>query len=779
MFTITGSDTPDPADGFAVTNAGDVPLWDFVLDKDLQAIGYPISQRWTNGPFTLQAFQKVILQWDPGRERLNYYNTLDVLANRYPQIALPNVPAHHVLAEDAGQDFATVTRNHLALLEANAKIKARFLAEPNWLNLYGLPIRYENREVDGNPNGLQVLRTQRTVFEIWNVPAPGTTPGRVQLQNVPDKVKKLDNVIIPHEAKHPLGTFAPPTEAVSVEGAQSEGTLSTRAAQEIAAIDWVQDGLTPIERQALDELTLLGRVSQDLLLHIFGHIWVSGIHSPPTERDLPILRVLVEIAELPWIKDGITDDEHESIRTEYDLRTAAIRAINGQDWVQDGITSIEQTALGYLERLMDLSEDMLLQIVRNIWVDGIHSQPTEQNIANLELIVAIAEIPSIRNSLESGDSDPFSRLYDLSHGWASQFRLLLNKPWARDGLAREEEQVIRHLRTLATAQTDGPEDDHVSSVVDVIVNMPFLNSIEGYDRLALRSLERIRFSKYQYFPHIVSQYQDRGGITDRDAQIVAVLDEIVNRDDSLLPRFLNEDGISLENRTITLPRSGNMHIGIIRQELGWSKTVEHLERAIRQTEDIMNEPFPVNYIALLVSDTVKPWGGWYYGSHITIQDGYDDPKHYFSRFTDRILTHEVSHYYWHSCPSWLCEGGAVFVEIRAGVLGSGARADLAHKCGQTNIQDISLDHTSNCRYFLGAQMLHDLYFILGEDLFQVGLQRLYHATQGGDGPESCEGVEIGLCYLRYAFTEETTPHAAATAEEFITRWYHGYSSRFN
>ena len=204
LFTITGSDTPDPADGFAVTNADGVPLWDFVRDRDLQAVGYPISQRWVDGPFTLQAFQKVILQWDPGTGQMNYYNTLDVLANWYPHVNLPNVPVHEVLAADFGADFATVTQNHLAILDRNPKIKSRFLAEPDWLNLYGLPIRYEAREVNGNAEGLQVLRTQRTVFVVWNVPAPGTTVGQVLLQNVPDKVKKLTNVIIPDAAKAPI-----------------------------------------------------------------------------------------------------------------------------------------------------------------------------------------------------------------------------------------------------------------------------------------------------------------------------------------------------------------------------------------------------------------------------------------------------------------------------------------------------------------------------------------------------------------------------------------------
>ncbi len=780
LFTITGSDTPNPADGFAVTNADDVPLWNFVRAKDLQAIGYPISQRWTDGPFTLQAFQKVILQWDPDRERMNYYNTLDVLANRFPQIELSNVPPHQVLPEDAGQDFATVTRNHLTLLDSNPKIKARFLAEPDWLNLYGLPIRYENREVHGNPIGLQVLRTQRTVFEIWNVPAPGTTPGNVQFQNVPDKVKRLDNVIIPNAAKDPLATYAPPPAIASTDDAPEGATLSARAAQEIARVEWIQDGVSPIEQRALDELNTLGIVSEDFLFHIFQFIWVGGIHSPPTERDIRVLRTLVEIGGLPWIQDGITEDEHEAIQAEYDLRTEGIRAIDGLDWVEDGVSHIDEIAIGHLERLLDHSSELLVHIVRHVWVDGIHTPPTEQNLANLELLVAIAEIPWIRSKLQEGNHDQFLAYFALGNGWAPHFRQLLAKPWAQDGLVRDEEQVIGYLRTIALAQNEGPEDDHVGSVVQAIVEMPFLQSIEGHDPVTLRSLQDIRFRHYHYFVHIVSHYQGRGGINDRDAQIVPVLDEIVDRDDSLLHRFLNEDGVSLENRTITLPRSGTMHIGIVRLRNGWSKTMEYLERAIRQTEDIMNEPFPSNYIALLVADTVKPYGGWYYhGTHITMQDGYDDPKHYFSRFTDQVLTHEVAHYYWHSCPSWLCEGGAVFVEIRAGVLGSGQRQDLAHKCSQTDIQSIASDHSTNCRYFLGAQLLHDLYFILGEELFQVGFQRLYRATQGLEGPDSCDGMESGLCYLRYAFTQDTTPHAAATAWEFISRWYHGYSSRFN
>ena len=345
LFTVTGGDTEDPDDGFAVTNAYDVPLWDFVQDKDRDALGYPISQRWVDGPFTLQAFQKVILQWDPGKQRVNYYNTLDVLANRYPHVELPFVPAHQVLAEDQGVSFGTIIRNHLALLEQNAAIKERFLAEPDWLNLYGLPIRYEERAVDGNPQGVQLLRTQRTVFVVWNVPTPGTTVGRVNLQNVPDKVKQLSNVIIPDRVKQPLRELAPDASAA------------------IHALPWATDGVSTLEQAAIHRLAHLARRSPDLfwyLLHEMHLPWAREIirkpwHSPLTPATLEGLDLVARIAALPWVQDGLTDFERLPFRILTDsafIWPAYVAAVLQRAWLHDGVSHDERRVLdetfGYL-----------------------------------------------------------------------------------------------------------------------------------------------------------------------------------------------------------------------------------------------------------------------------------------------------------------------------------------------------------------------------------------------------------------------------------------------
>ena len=108
LFTITGGDTSEPDDGYAVTNADGVPLWDFVRERDLQAIGYPISQRWVNGPFTFQAFQKGDPPVGPRQEPHELLQHARRAGEPLPRVELPNVPA----APGAGSGPGRRLRHH-------------------------------------------------------------------------------------------------------------------------------------------------------------------------------------------------------------------------------------------------------------------------------------------------------------------------------------------------------------------------------------------------------------------------------------------------------------------------------------------------------------------------------------------------------------------------------------------------------------------------------------------------------------------------------------------
>lgn len=199
LYTNTGSDTADPFDGFAVTNAGGIPFWNFYRTLSPQDVGYPISRRFQLDGLWVQAFQKVILQWQPATGTFNYLNTLDLLADRHPGVELPFLPAHKVLPLPADAAFAECQAAQLAILDSNPQIKAEFLGAPDWLDLFGLPIAYE---VFGDGD-VEVLRAQRAAFAIWRVEAPGVEIGRVVRQNIPDEIKKLTGVLIPESAKIP------------------------------------------------------------------------------------------------------------------------------------------------------------------------------------------------------------------------------------------------------------------------------------------------------------------------------------------------------------------------------------------------------------------------------------------------------------------------------------------------------------------------------------------------------------------------------------------------
>ena len=466
LFTITGGDTAEPDDGFAVTNADGVPLWDFVRERDLQAIGYPISQRWVRGPFTLQAFQKVILQWDSGKQRMNYYNTLDVLANRYPEVELPNVPPHQVLEADRGADFATITRNHLALLDQNAEIKERFLREPDWLNLYGLPISYEEQEVNGHPQGLQMLRAQRTVFVIWNVPAPGTTVGRVNLQNVPDKVKKLSNVIIPDAAEAPLFAHAvaqlpvfsltlpdpiPPTQVSLPVGelAQRNRRLQPYVDQMPWLVDyvfpWLTDGIDSRNFQILDQLLAIAQSHEDLAMFLARTPWFAdgidqGVRCGPrcqrrsdeefalkVFRDLPIKTpALVPIVlTYSWLADDLTGREAGIVKrlmsiSEYDLDLALLTA--RAPWLTDSVADYEASAVYHVLEIARFDPPVAKQ-----WLSYSLSHPTMAS--DIYLITYI---------------------YHLRQSKPDRYHQLVHQPWYLDGLSPQERAFIITLTSVAS-----------------------------------------------------------------------------------------------------------------------------------------------------------------------------------------------------------------------------------------------------------------------------------------------------------------------------------------
>ena len=190
--------------GFAVTDEGGVRFWsEFGRLGGPTAVGYPVTGRFVLDGFVTQAFQKGVLQWRPEANQAYFLNTFDLMHDRgldgwllsYRQTPLP-----FDSAPDTGLPWEQVAGRHLAFLDGYPAIKERFLANPDWLRQYGLPVAHADM---GNSI---VVRAQRATFQYWKEDVPWAKKGEVSVANGGDLAKEA--YVWPVEAATPQ---APPS----------------------------------------------------------------------------------------------------------------------------------------------------------------------------------------------------------------------------------------------------------------------------------------------------------------------------------------------------------------------------------------------------------------------------------------------------------------------------------------------------------------------------------------------------------------------------------------
>jgi Cellulase (glycosyl hydrolase family 5) len=173
--------------GFSVTNADGVPLWEtFQKLGGVDVLGYPVTRRFQSDGFTLQAFQKAVLQWQG--DHVAFLNTFDALHDRGRDEWLDTyrqTPRPFDTAPDSGLAWDRVVQRHLALLDkVPGPLKDRFLADDQWLDHYGLPVATAEY-----PNSV-VVRAQRATFQYWKEAVPWAAKGDVTVANGGDLAKE-------------------------------------------------------------------------------------------------------------------------------------------------------------------------------------------------------------------------------------------------------------------------------------------------------------------------------------------------------------------------------------------------------------------------------------------------------------------------------------------------------------------------------------------------------------------------------------------------------------
>lgn len=204
FFTqANGSPLGKSATGFLLADDGGIDFWQgYQRLGGVGLLGYPISGRFEQAGFVAQATQRGILQWQPKTSSVVLTNIFDQLHDAGKDAWLQStyqVPPPVTLNEK-GQTFTQVAQHRLALLNGNPAIKARYLATPDAVDLYGLPT---SAPVDFGP--MIAVRFQRVVMQDWKVAEPWAKVGDVTLVNGGDVAKAAG--IIPADA---IAASAPP-----------------------------------------------------------------------------------------------------------------------------------------------------------------------------------------------------------------------------------------------------------------------------------------------------------------------------------------------------------------------------------------------------------------------------------------------------------------------------------------------------------------------------------------------------------------------------------------
>ena len=510
----------------------------------------------------------------------------------------------------------------------------------------------------------------------------------------------------------------------------------------------------------------------------------------------------------PWLADGITEYEWYAVgNLQFIVREdpAVAKTILGFQWLADSVTEAESRAVRDLRYILREDSTVAKTILGFQWLAD--SVTEEESRAVRDLRYILQEDPAMAETVlgSSWFSDGvtgtemrtllgFSRLYGIDR---SSLSTLTSKPWFKDGLGGEEFMLVGDLGILAGMS----EADFLA-----IIDMPFLETLELADVLAVHSLrqlayctdvqtahylecsenepDEVRVSKK--FRQAMSHPTVSDGIDDEEAKIVATLYGARFYNPDIFDPLLDPDTVTLEARTIDLPHTGDTQLTIIRIRPGAERTMDLLERAVRTVEGFVTMPFPVRHVIFLAEDTYQ--GASITWSSISGRHEKFDTDESSEVKAVRTMAHEASHYYWYNqwTLHWVEDGLGAFFDsfiIQQANVSPGKSVvpiwpAKVPPCPITsNIAELERLHRdegvkTDCSDSLGDRLFQDLWRSLGESVFRQGLANLYLAARSGSPVGGCASAEAGMCKVEAAFKAAAPAEAAPIVDQVLDRWYY-------
>ena len=434
------------------------------------------------------------------------------------------------------------------------------------------------------------------------------------------------------------------------------------------------------------------------------------------------------------------------------------------------ITFDDQRAIDALNRIAEVDRGLAVALTKAGWfADGISDErsvlPSESLTvehllsiarANAELASAIGETGLVADALtEDGQAwlGHFSRFGDDHPELAVA---TAKAHWVAGDAPEYEPWVVAALHELADYDTA-----LARQLLEYISEEPFRNR-NLYMLDALRRMNSDTARKPDLERLAVQPWFVDGLNAEERARI-----NLISYEGTLV------DGVFTRSSTVTSPLSGEIALWVFQTEPfpPGDDTLEMLEEVVLGAEQLMGVPFPTTDVILRISDPANQGRGYFAYNRIVLT------RSDAGVGADSVF-HEMGHYYFHTRPQWLGEGGAELIKSYVkDQLTQRYREELAQSppgaplpkgpfyflvpyddpdefhtlqrmmrsaretlnapegCVAMGVENIQALRTATevqvrrCVYAFGTLLLGSMYFLFGEEAFRAALQEVYFRSQ--------------------------------------------------
>ena len=603
----------------------------------------------------------------------------------------------------------------------------------------------------------------------------------------PTPTYALGSIAAPTPSHSPTATAspAPAVTSVSLQGFTNGPWLEQQdpvLASSIKTLGWMQDGIDSLEASALQDLLYIAVASRSVASSVVSLSWVQdGVDELEAEaidwiNNFGGPQVALSLVSLGWMQDGVGEMEVKAIEeiSYIDYRSTEVASsVVALEWIQDDISHVEAKAIEWLANIG--SAEVASSVVSLDWVrDGVGEVEVKavEEISYIDsrspgVAMTLVSLGWVQDGVDDLEVDALSWVGNI--GSAEVASSVVSLGWMQDGIDEIEAKAIEQISYIAYRDSEAALR---------IVGMPFLETIEPPDEAAMAALREIAADYPNAFVRIMSHPALVGGISNNLASVVATMNGVARKNPDLIDVLLDPSRVHVEQRTVTLPLSGDVTLSIIRTRTGASRSMDLLEHSVRSVEDYMGLPLPTKYVGLLYENSVSGSNaGTNFGTHIAILPAYDiDDGSHEAQSSGSTIAHEVAHYYWSGNEDWVDEGAADFMASIVEGARTGQPIDVTNPpCGYAGtiaeLESLGIaqdDIEFGCNYSLGERLFLNLYRTLGEERFRPGFRELYLASEIEDNTDDLRGTSVGIEHAREAFRSDDGAESAA-----IARWYDG------